>query len=53
LGASLARREITMAFRELHAQVPDIHASSDPAILQSGFIHGIKRLRASWSPPAG
>jgi methyl-branched lipid omega-hydroxylase len=53
LGANLARREITMAFRELHRMVPDIHASSEAAILQSGFIHGIKRLRASWTPPSG
>jgi cytochrome P450 len=51
LGANLARREITMAFRELHRQVPDIHASSEPALLRSGFIHGIKRLQASWTPP--
>ncbi len=52
LGANLARREITMAFRELRAHVPDIHACGEPAILQSGFIHGIKRLRASWTPPS-
>jgi cytochrome P450 len=51
LGANLARREITMAFRELHRQVPDIHASGAPAMLQSGFIHGIKRLPATWTPP--
>jgi cytochrome P450 len=53
LGANLARREITMAFRELHRLVPDIHASSEPAILHSDFIHGIKRVRASWTPPSG
>jgi methyl-branched lipid omega-hydroxylase len=52
LGANLARREITMAFRELHAQVPDIRASSEPAILRSGFIHGIKRVQASWTVPS-
>jgi cytochrome P450 len=44
LGANLARREITMAFRELFDQVPDIHAVGEPDMLHSPFIHGIKRL---------
>lgn len=51
LGANLARREITMAFTELHRQVPDLVAVSEPAILQSPFIHGIKRLQVAWTPP--
>jgi cytochrome P450 len=44
LGANLARREITLAFRELHEQVPDIRAVGEPDMLLSPFIHGIKRL---------
>ena len=52
LGASLARREIVTAFRELHAQVPDIRSSGPPVRLQSSFVHGIKRLKASWTPPS-
>jgi cytochrome P450 len=44
LGANLARREITLAFRELHEQVPDIRAAGEPDMLLSPFIHGIKRL---------
>ena len=44
LGANLARREIRVMFEELHRQVPDIVAIEEPAILQSAFIHGIKRL---------
>jgi cytochrome P450 len=51
LGANLARREITMAFEELHRQVPDIEATGEPAILLSPFIHGIKRLPVAWTPP--
>ncbi|MEM7141957.1 MAG: cytochrome P450 [Actinomycetota bacterium] len=47
LGAHLARREITVAFRELFAQVPTIHATGDPAVLRSSFINGVKRLPAS------
>jgi cytochrome P450 len=50
LGANLARREITMAFAELHRQVPDLVAVEEPAILVSPFIHGIKRLPVAWDP---
>jgi methyl-branched lipid omega-hydroxylase len=51
LGANLARREITLAFEELHRQIPDITATEEPDRLQSAFIHGIKRLPVSWTPP--
>ena len=51
LGANLARREIALAFGELHRQIPDIVAVEEPAILMSPFIHGIKRLQVAWSPP--
>ncbi|MDT5330889.1 MAG: methyl-branched lipid omega-hydroxylase, partial [Mycobacterium sp.] len=51
LGANLARREISVAFEELHRQIPDIQATEEPARLLSPFIHGIKRLPVSWTPP--
>jgi methyl-branched lipid omega-hydroxylase len=44
LGAHLARREITVMFRELFRRVPGIEASGPPARLLSGFINGIKHL---------
>ena len=50
LGANLARREITMAFRELFEQVPDIHAVTAPEMLHSPFIHGVKRLECEFTP---
>ena len=50
LGANLARREIKLAFEELHRQVPDIAAVEEPAILRSAFVHGIKRLPVGWTP---
>lgn len=50
LGANLARREITVAFEELHRLVPDIRAVQEPDLLHSAFIHGIKRLPVSWTP---
>ena len=51
LGANLARREINVAFDELRRQMPDVTATAEPARLQSSFIHGIKRLPVSWTPP--
>ncbi len=51
LGANLARREISVVFEELHRQIPDIAATEEPSRLLSPFIHGIKRLPVSWTPP--
>jgi cytochrome P450 len=50
LGAHLARREISVMFRELLHRMPDIHAVGEPARLRSGFINGIKHLQAEWTP---
>jgi methyl-branched lipid omega-hydroxylase len=50
LGAHLARREITVMFRELFRRLPDIAACGDPEPLQASFIHGIKHLTASFTP---
>ncbi len=50
LGAHLARREITVMFRELFQRVPDLHVVGAPDRLQSNFINGIKHLRAEWTP---
>jgi methyl-branched lipid omega-hydroxylase len=44
LGAHLARREISIMFRELLARVPDIRATAPPDQLRSNFINGIKHL---------
>ncbi|MFG2244342.1 cytochrome P450 [Spirillospora sp. NPDC048823] len=44
LGAHLARREITVMFRELLRRTPEIRASGEPERLESNFINGIKRL---------
>ncbi len=50
LGAHLARREITLMFRELYQRVPDIRTVGEPDRLQSNFINGIKHLRAEFTP---
>lgn len=53
LGAHLARREITVMFRELFRRLPDIHAVGEPDPLQSSFIHGVKHLQARFTPLGG
>ena len=50
LGAHLARREITVMFRELFAVLPDIHATAPPDTLAASFIHGVKHLDAAFTP---
>ena len=49
LGAHLARREITVALRELLGRIPDIHAAGPPDQLLSSFINGIKHLDCDFS----
>jgi cytochrome P450 len=50
LGAHLARREITVMFRELFRRLPDIEACGPPVPLMSSFIHGVKHLPARFTP---
>jgi cytochrome P450 len=50
LGAHLARREMTVMFKELFRRIPDIHAVGGPDQLRSNFINGIKHLRAEFTP---
>jgi cytochrome P450 len=50
LGAHLARREITVAFRELFRQLPDIRAVGEPQWMRNNFLHAIKHLRAEFTP---
>tara|TARA_B100000427_G_scaffold197479_1_gene164087 strand:- start:601 stop:729 length:129 start_codon:yes stop_codon:yes gene_type:complete len=37
-------------FRELFGRVPDIAAVEEPDTLQSSFIHGVKHLKAEFTP---
>ena len=45
LGAHLARREITVMFRELFQRFRDLEVVGEPDRLRSGFINGIKHLQ--------
>jgi methyl-branched lipid omega-hydroxylase len=51
LGANLARREIRVMFEQLFKRLPDLEITAEPAILQSSFIHGIKRMPCSFTIP--
>ena len=50
LGANLARREMYAMFKELLTRLPDIEITGPPDMLQSSFIHGIKRMPCSFTP---
>jgi len=45
LGAHLARREMTVMFRELFTRLPGIRSEGEPDFLLSNFINGVKHLR--------
>ena len=50
LGAHLARRELSVIFRELLTRVPDIEAVGEPDRLRSPFVNGIKHLACELTP---
>jgi methyl-branched lipid omega-hydroxylase len=50
LGAHLARREITLMFRELYTRLPDLELAGSPVQLRSNFINGVKSLPVSFTP---
>jgi cytochrome P450 len=43
LGANLARKEITIMFRELFTRIPDIRTVGEPELLLSNFDNAVKR----------
>jgi cytochrome P450 len=55
LGAHLARRELSVVFRQLLTRLPDIEVAGDPVPLQSlgvPLVSGIKRLPVRFTPAA-
>jgi cytochrome P450 len=50
LGAHLARREITVMFREILRRLPDLEVTEPPQRLMSFFIHGIKHMQCRFTP---
>jgi cytochrome P450 len=55
LGAHLARRELSVVFRQLLTRLPDIEVVGDPVPLQAlgiPLVGGIKHLNVRFSPSA-
>ncbi len=55
LGAHLARRELSIVFRELLTRLPDITPTAEPTYLQAmtiPLVGGVKRLPVSFTPTA-
>ena len=50
LGAHLARREITLMFRELFTRMPDLELAGPPVQLRSSFVNGIKHMPVTFTP---
>src|SRR2546421_8754976 len=50
LGASLARTQLRSIFTELLTRLPDIEADEPELFRHASFIHGVKRMEASWTP---
>jgi cytochrome P450 len=50
LGANLARREITVMFRQLFARLPDLEITGEPRRLASNFVNGIKSMPCRFTP---
>lgn len=48
LGTHLARREMTVMFRELLTRLPEIRATGEPDMLLSNFINGIKHMECTF-----
>ncbi len=49
LGASLARREMTVMFDEIFRNLPDLQITGPPNRLQANFINGIKSMPCEFS----
>ncbi|HEX7353256.1 MAG TPA: cytochrome P450 [Mycobacteriales bacterium] len=55
LGANLARRELSIVFRQLLTRLPDIELAGDPVYLEAmgiPLVGGVKRLPVRFSPAA-
>jgi cytochrome P450 len=49
LGASLARREMTVMFDEIFRNLPDLQITGPIGRLQGNFVNGIKTLPCEFS----
>jgi cytochrome P450 len=52
LGASLARQELAVLFRELLTRLPDIRTTGAPELVPSSFDNRVGRLPFTFTPPS-
>ena len=50
LGANLARREMTVMFRELFRRMPELQITGEPERLLTNFLNAIKHLPCEFTP---
>ncbi len=50
MGSHLARREISVLYRQLLRRLPDIRATAPPDRLRSNFVNGVKHLPCAFTP---
>ena len=50
MGSHLARREISVLYRQLLQCFPDIQATAEPERLRGNFVNGIKHLPCRFTP---
>lgn len=50
MGSHLARREISVLYRQLLRRLPDIRATAPPDRLRTNFVNGVKRLPCAFTP---
>ncbi len=50
LGANLARMELKLIFTEILERIPDMQLASEPQMLRSNFISGIKHMPVTFTP---
>ena len=50
LGASLARMELQVIFKEILTRLPDMELAAPPRRLRSNFVNGCKEMRVQFTP---
>ena len=50
LGANLARREMTVMFRELFQRMPNLQIAGEPERLLTNFLNAVKHMPCEFTP---
>ena len=50
IGASLARMELQVIFKEILTRLPDMELAAPPRRLRSNFVNGCKEMRVQFTP---